>query len=314
MHTINNIIPVIPYPVTIVGDVEAIFEHVSPIFNTTEKSLSWLKSTLPNVEQIVSQAKCNIIICDHAFDTQDKYPHITFIKVENPAIAFMRLVKAIYQKPISDVEPLIHQTAIIHPEAVLGKNVRIGAFSMIGKCIIGDDSIVDCYVKIEDGISIGKKVFIGNYCYIGGQGFGHIKNENGSLENMLHIGNIVIEDEVEIFPYTNIDRATISTTFIGRSTKIDHYCHIGHNSHIGANCIITAKTVLCGGVTIGTNAYIGVGSIIRDKVTIGDDAFVGMGAVVTKDIPQKETWSGNPAKPLAELKKIQAVLKSMYDK
>jgi UDP-3-O-[3-hydroxymyristoyl] glucosamine N-acyltransferase len=113
---------------------------------------------------------------------------------------------------------------------------------------------------------------------------------------MLHIGKVIIEDNVEIFPYTNVDRGTLSETKIGKETVVDRFCHIAHNSVIGRRTIITANVTLCGSCRVGNNCFIGVGSAIKDKVEVGDNSVIGIGSVVTKNVPPNEIWFGNPAK------------------
>jgi UDP-3-O-[3-hydroxymyristoyl] glucosamine N-acyltransferase len=291
-------------PFTVLGNKELTFDKVAPIFEEHANSLTWIRSLNPNKDALAGKTLASYIICDNDYSPDEHLLKTRcFIKVERPDVAFLRLVKNLY-KPCLTSQNTIHPTAIVHPNASIGVNVSIGPFAIIEKCEVGDNSIIGAQSIIKDNVKIGANVLISEYCNIGGQGFGHIINEYHKLENMSHIGTVIIDDEVELFPYTNVDRATLSVTRIGKGTKIDHYCHIGHNTLTGENTIITAKVVLCGGSRVGNSCLLGVGSLIRDNVAVGNGAVVGMGSIVTRDIPENETWAGNPARPIDELKEI----------
>ena len=145
-------------------------------------------------------------------------------------------------------------------------------------------------MKYGDNLIIHKK------CTIGTQGFGFVRDKNGKWIHIPHVGGIIIGDNVEIFPGTNVDRGTINNTIIGNDVKIDHMCHIGHNSIIGDNSIITANVTICGSAIIGKNVWIGVGSKILNKITIGDNVYIGLGAVIIKDVPNNAVVVGNPGR------------------
>lgn len=146
-------------------------------------------------------------------------------------------------------------------------------------------------------------VLFGNNCYIAEnvifspRGFGYIEID-GKCEHIPHSGTVVIGDDVDIMGGTNITRATADSgiTHIGDGTKIDYNCHIAHNVKIGKNCLVIAGTIIGGSTEIGDNCYLGIGCMIKNKVKIGNNVTIGMGAVVTKDIPDNETWVGNPAR------------------
>jgi UDP-3-O-[3-hydroxymyristoyl] glucosamine N-acyltransferase len=132
---------------------------------------------------------------------------------------------------------------------------------------------------------------------IGTDGFGWIRGPDG-LVKMPHAGNVVIGAMVEIGANTCIDRAVVGSTEIGEYTKIDNLVHCAHGVKIGKNCLIVAGTVIGGSTEIGDNCYLGIGCMIKNKVKIGNNVTVGMGAVVLHDIPDGETWIGNPARKL----------------
>ncbi len=148
------------------------------------------------------------------------------------------------------------------------------------------------------------QVFIGENCnidltaVIGGDGFGYEPDEEGNLILCPHLGHVIIGNNVDIGAYTCIDRGTVSSTVICSGTKIDNLVHIGHNCEIGENCAIIAGAVIGGSVKIGDNTFVGINVSIKEHVKIGSGCIIGMGAVVLNDVPDGETWVGNPAKKI----------------
>jgi len=133
---------------------------------------------------------------------------------------------------------------------------------------------------------------------IGQAGFGYVRDEDGALFPMPHAGGVIIEHGVSIAAYVAIDRAVVGNTLIGEGTKIDHHVHIAHGAKVGRHCLIVAGAVLGGSCEIGDYSYIGMGALIKNKIKIGKNCMIGMGAVVVKDVPDGETWVGNPARKL----------------
>lgn len=129
------------------------------------------------------------------------------------------------------------------------------------------------------------------------QGFGYARDEKGKWLHIPHVGRVIIGDDVDIFPYTTVNRGTLDDTIIGDGTKIDHHCHIGHNSKTGKNCVICAGTVICGSAEIGDNVWIGVHCTILNKARIASDTYVGNQSNVVDDITKEGTLVyGNPAR------------------
>lgn len=166
---------------------------------------------------------------------------------------------------VSADEPMIHPTAIVYPCVTLGKNVRIGAYSVIGA-----------------------------------PGFGFVRNHNGDWIRFPQLGRVVVGDNVEIGAHTTIDRGALSDTIIGADVKINESVHIAHNVQIGDHTVITANVNISGSSRIGSDVWIAPGAVLRDHAIVGNGSFVGMGAVVVSQIPSNEVWCGNPARKLRD--------------
>jgi UDP-3-O-[3-hydroxymyristoyl] glucosamine N-acyltransferase len=288
----------------VIGNRALTFNSIDPIVSARSSSLSWLRGGHTAAAKVLASCPASFIICQDCDVDQVVLERKCLVRVANPQTAFLRLLKNLYGLPPRK-ETFIHPTAVVSEQARLGTCVYIGEYAFIGDCEIGNATVIKAHSTIHDGSVVGSNVLISEYCNIGGEGFGHIRNERGLLENMIHIGHVVIEDEVEIFPYTNIDRATLSETRIGRGSKIDHFCHIGHNSIVGSGTIIAAKVVMCGSSVIGNGCWIGVGSVLKDGIIISDNVTIGMGSMITKSVPEGETWIGSPARPLDVFKDQQ---------
>ena len=193
-------------------------------------------------------------------------------------------------------EEFIHPSAVIHPEAQIGKKVYVGPFSYIGKAQIGDNVTIWGHVNINDNVIIGNNVEIHSGCIIGEIGSGFTKNEHGEYVKFPHIGGVILEDHVEVGALTYINRGSLSDTKICRGAKIGNAVCIGHNVYIGENSMVIANSVVAGSAIVGKNCRIAHSCSIRNGIRLGDRVFIGMGSVVTSDCPDGVTLFGNPAK------------------
>ena len=183
----------------------------------------------------------------------------------------------------------------IHPSVHLGKNVVIEKGVFVGK-----DTYIDHNVVVRSGSKIGSNCFIGAATTIGSDGFGYERDEQGVPNKFVHLGGVSIGDNVDIGSLNSIVRGTLSDTIIESNVKTDNLVHIAHNVHIKEGALFAACSEVSGSVVIGKNAWIAPNVSIMEKVVIGDYAIVGLGAVVIRDVPDRTTVAGNPAKPLVK--------------
>ncbi len=255
-----------------------------------EHSLIWVSGARSDKESLVQSSQAAVVICDASLNT-DLFPSKCFIVVENPKLAFLRIGNTFFKQP---VQYEIHPTAIIHPEAKIAKNVYIGPYTIIGKCEIGEGSIIHGACYLYDNVTLGRHVTLHAGCKIGAEGLGHLMNEDGMLENFPHVGGIFLEDRVEIGVNSTIAKGALSLTKIGKNTKIDCQVQIGHNVEIGENTIIAANVVIGGSSYIGHRVFIGIGATIIDYIKVQDEVQVGAGVVVVENIQTRARVLARP--------------------
>jgi UDP-3-O-[3-hydroxymyristoyl] glucosamine N-acyltransferase len=266
------------------------------------------------------------------------------IIVSRPRLVLARLLE-LFARPVH-VSPGVHPSAVIDPTAKIGRHVSIGPFCWIGpetsvgdhskfvshvsvgaEVEIGENTLVHAGVCIGDRCRIGSRVIIQPNATIGGDGFAYVTPEPGSIESaratgeiksfnnelvrINSIGNVVIEDDVEIGAGTCIDRGTLGETRVGESSKLDNLVQVGHNVTIGTNCLIAAQVGLAGSSRVGHRAVLGGQAGLADHLAIGDDALVQAQAGITKHIPARAIVVGSPAELKQDFLKQQVDIKRL---
>ena len=276
-----------------------------------------------------SDSNAGAAIVNDSINIESHDRPIIFVKDADIAMAKLLEVFSPETGPVfeSDIDPL----ASIHPTAKIGKNVKIGAFSYIGKnVIIGSDCNIYPNVSIFDNSKIGSKCdiwsgtviredsVIGNNCIfhnnvsIGADGFGFRPSPEGNgLIKIQHIGNVIIGNNVEIGANSCIDKAKFNSTIIGDGCKIDNLVQIGHNCVLGKSCIMAGSSGLAGTVTLGDGVVIGGGAKIRDHLTLGSGVSVGACSGVISDVPDGKTVLGYPATDSRDMLKQWLALKKL---
>ncbi len=177
---------------------------------------------------------------------------------------------------------------------------------------VGAGSVLHANVVVRERCRIGRGVIIHQNTSIGADGFGYRPDpKGGGLLKVPHIGNVVIEDQVEIGANSCVDRGKFGSTVIGAGTKIDNLCQIGHNVRIGRSCVVAAQTGLSGSVVVGDGVLIGGRGGASDHVSIGAGARLGGNSVAFKDVPPGATWVGFPADDANAVKRQWASLRKL---
>ena len=301
-YNLNDIVKYLPEDYKILGNMNAYFTNIKSIFDAESESLIWVNPTRHDRQTLLQNTAAKIIICDFELNTTEKLKDnsVCVINVKNPKLVFLRIAGNILrQQPVYT----IHKTCIIEEGSSVHKNVFLGPNVYVGKnCTIDEGSVIQGNCHIYDNTVIGKNVTVNAGTVIGADGFGYQRNEKNELEKFIHIGGVIIEDDVEIGTNTSIDRGTLGNTLIKTGVKIDNLVHIAHNVTIGKHTMIIANSLIGGSTIIGDHCWIAPSATIRDAVNVGDNVTIGMGAVVTKDIPSGEIWAGSPARRMDILK------------
>ena len=290
-YTLGDILKFIDCDYTIYGNKNFSFNKVCSFFQPKEGSLTFIERKYIAQQNDIYTQCAKLIICDLAFKiSEEKLANQCVLTVNNPKLVFSKILKS-----ITDNSPTrcIHPNAVIDKSVKLGKNINIGPNTIIEKnCTIGNNTIIrgNCY--LFEGVEVGKNVIINPGSMIGKEGFGYIQDEQQQYINFPHIGTVVIEDDVEIGCNVAIDRGALSSTRIGKGTKIDDLVHIAHNVQVGSYCLIVSHSTISGSVTIGDYVYIGPGVTIRDGITLEDYSKITMGSSVVKNVFKETTVTG----------------------
>ena len=284
----------------------------------------------PKHVQLVESTKASAVLLPPDWD---KGAPCSVIRVADPNHACMTAAK-MFAPPEPVRAPGIHPTAIVDPSAKLGKDVHVGAFTVVEKgAEIGDGAVVEAQVFIGEGCKVGAKTHIypqvtlregtivGADCIVhcgvrlGGDGYGfnNGRREDGSvyIEKIPQLGIVEIGDGVEIGSNTTIDRARFGETRVGRGTKIDNLVQIAHNCVIGEDSVMCAQSGMAGTCTLGKRVICAGQAGLAGHLKLGDDTVVGAQAGVPKSLPGGQVYLGSPAMPRLEFGKQVAMVNAL---
>jgi UDP-3-O-[3-hydroxymyristoyl] glucosamine N-acyltransferase len=307
----------------IVGDAEILISGVASIDTARRGDITFAvdEKFLDDAHQ--SQAAC-IIVPPHVLECEK-----SLMQVDNPRFAFAKIASLYAPPPRGPVG--VHPSAVIAASARIGREVSVGphvvieenadigdhavlfAGASVGRdCRIGAGTIIHPNVTIEQDSVIGAHCIIHAGTVVGSDGFGFVQHQ-GKHFKIPQIGNVVIEDNVEIGSNCTIDRGASGSTVIRSGTKMDNLVHIAHNVQIGHDCLIVAQVGISGSVTVGDSVTLAGQVGVAGHLSIGDRTVVAAKSGVTKTIPGGLHVSGFPAKPHLDEKKIMISLPRLPD-
>ncbi len=295
---------------TVEGDENVEVSNLSKIEEGKPGTLSFLAN--PKYTPYIYDTKSDIVIVSKDFEPE-RPVKTTLIHVDDPYASFASLLEMYQQTKKRPAE--ISKNSYVAPTAKIGKNVYIGEFVSIGEnsiigdncqifpnttigynCKIGNGTIINAGCKIYDDTVIGDECILHAGVVIGSDGFGFAPQQDNNYKKVPQIGNVVIEDFVEIGANSTIDRATLGSTIIRKGVKLDNLIQVAHNVEIGENTVVAAQSGISGSTKIGKNCMIGGQVGFIGHLTIADEVKVAAQSGVGKSIKEKGmVVEGSPA-------------------
>ncbi len=278
-------------------------------------------------KQLLSVTQAGAICIDRFTEI---LPNKNFFISNNPLLTFQKIIDILSKNEEISGFHGIDNTAIIHRTAKIGNNVSIGPYTVIDKgVVIGDNCTIFSHVTIGVNVIIGKdcifypnsvirnkckigdRVIVESGAVIGGCGFGYTTDENGEHHKITHLGNVILEDDVEIGANTTIDIAKFKSTVIGKGTKIDNLVMIAHNAQIGENNLFVSQVGVAGSTKTGRNVVLGGQAGLADNVELTDCVIITARGGVSKSICKKGVYGGSPALAVKDWHKNTIHLKNL---
>ncbi|TRW24421.1 UDP-3-O-(3-hydroxymyristoyl)glucosamine N-acyltransferase [Flavobacterium zepuense] len=301
----------------IVGNPQAEVHKLSKIEEGTEGAITFLAN--PKYQSYIYTTQASITIVNRTFEPENDI-FTTLIKVDDAYKAFSKLLE--YYNEVKLMKSGIEQPSVLSEGVTYGDNLYLGSFCYVGKNVkignnvkiypntfvgdnvtIGDNTILFAGVRVYSETEIGSGCTLHSGSIIGSDGFGFAPNEEGIYSKVPQIGNVVIEDNVDVGSCTTIDRATMGSTVIKKGVKLDNQIQIAHNVVIGENTVIASQTGVAGSTKIGSNCIIGGQVGIVGHITIGNNVRIQAQSGVAKNIPDGDIIQGSPSMAYGDFSK-----------
>lgn len=303
----------------VVGNPDATVSGLAKIEEGTAGTLSFLSN--PKYEEHIYITGATICIVNRTFEPQKALPEtLTLVKVEDAYACFAKLLEVYNQ--MRQKQAKIEQPSYISDSASIGEGIYLGAFAYISDgakignnvkiypnvyvgdgVVIGDDTILHPGVRIYSDCIIGKRCILHAGVVIGSDGFGYAPDEKGVFSRVPQIGNVVLEDDVEIGANSTVDCATLGSTVLRKGVKIDNLVHLAHNVEIGDHSALAAQVGVAGSAKIGRHVMVGGQAGISGHLHIADGTKIVAQSGIPSTVKKAETLMGSPGIPIEDFKK-----------
>lgn len=318
---------------TVEGDTQAKVSKFAKIEEGTPGSLTFLAN--PKYTHHIYNTGATAVLVSENF-IPDKPVKATLIKVKDPYDALSRLMTMV--AAVLNPQPTgIEEPSFISPDSMVNREgLYMGAFAYVGKGVqtgrnvkiyphayigngvtIGDDTVIYAGARIYAGCRIGSRCIIHAGAVIGADGFGFAPRPDGTYDKIPQMGNVVIEDDVEIGANTCVDRATMGSTVVGHGTKLDNLIQLAHNTRVGHDTVIASQTGVAGSTSIGSNCMIGGQVGFAGHITVGDNVTIGAQSGIPNNVAPGARLMGYPAVPAAQFARNTAMIRrlgQLFDK
>lgn len=303
----------------IIGDPQVTVRGLAKIEEGQSGALSFLAN--PKYEEHIYSTGSSICIVNKTFEPARELPEtLTLVKVDDAYACFAKLLE-LYSS-MTKKQPKVEQPSFLSESASVGEGLYLGAFAYIGEKAkiganvsiypnvyigenveIGDNTVIHPGASIYHDCKIGANCIVHAGVIIGADGFGFAPDENGVFQKVPQIGNVIIEDNVEIGSNTTIDRATMGSTVIRKGVKIDNLCQIAHNVELGENSAMAAQVGVAGSAKIGKSVMIGGQAGISGHLHIADGTKIVAQSGIPGSVKKADTLMGSPGIPIDDFKK-----------
>ena len=292
----------------VAGDGKATITSAATLEDAQAGQISFLAN--PKYAKQIDSTKATAVILAPKIAATAK--NVTLLRAADPYFAFMKAVIRLHghrKHPFAGV----HTDAHVDPGASIGENTVIYPGVYVGpRSKIGRDCILYPNVTIYEDCIIGDRVIVHASTVIGADGYGFATHK-GEHHKLPQIGNVIIEDDVEIGAGCSIERAALDSTIIGKGTKIDQLVVVGHGSKIGPHCLLVAQTGIAGSVTLGHHVTLAGQTGVSGHLKIGNNVTIGAQSGVISDIDDQATLVGSPAMPVSHARRVYMLFTQLPD-